>query len=105
MRSSVSVRESPVLEVRDVRPQLRRYTVWTLILLTGIGLGRFVVPLLEWRNETTAIFLTTKGRCGYSLSTTEYFLGQPRTLIDGGDTVQCGDRKPLSRDAFIACEC
>ncbi len=88
-----------------MRPRVRQYAVWALILLVGIGLGRFVVPLLEWRDETTAIFFTKKGECGYALSTTEFFLGRPRNLVDGGDSVKCGDRKPLSRDAFIACEC
>lgn len=88
-----------------MRPLIRRLALAAAIFLAGVGVGRFAVPFLEPRNETTAIFAAKNGQCGYALSITEYLLGRPRYLVDGGDGLKCGERKPLSRDAFVACEC
>jgi len=75
------------------------------VLLVGIGLGRFVVPLLEVRSEITAIVLTSRKGCSFGTSETTFFLGQPRELTDGGIGLECGERKQLSRNAFLYCEC
>ena len=67
--------------------------------------GRFALPALEWRDETTAILAARNGECGYAFSTTKYFLGQPLSRTCGGDGMKCGERKQLSGDGYIACEC
>lgn len=75
------------------------------VLLAGAGIGRFVIPRLEVRSEVTAIIRSGRGRCSVAMSTTTYFLGQPRDLIDGGLGLECGERRRISDDAFLYCQC
>jgi len=79
--------------------------VFAGVLLLGMALGRFVVPLLEWRDEVTVIVHARDNECGFALSTTEFLLGQPRRLIDGGKGLQCRERWPLSKKVFVYCDC
>ena len=88
-----------------MRPSLRRFLVLAGVFMLGTALGRFVVPRFEWRTEVNAIAHARNGECGFAVSTTEFLLGQPRRRIDGGKGLQCGERWPLSKDAFIYCEC
>jgi hypothetical protein len=88
-----------------MRPSIRRATAFAGVLLVGIGLGRFVVPLLEVRSEFTALALTTRGRCWFATSETTFFLGQEQKLIDGGIRLECGERREIKKDAFLYCDC
>jgi hypothetical protein len=88
-----------------LRPFTRRVAAFAGILLVGVGLGRFVVPLLEIRSELTALVLTSKGRCSFGTSETTFFLGQERELTDGGILLKCGERRQITKDAFLYCEC
>jgi hypothetical protein len=88
-----------------VRWPSRRVAMFAGVLLVGIGLGRFVVPLLEVRSEITAIVLTSRKSCSFGTSKTTFLLGRPRELIDGGIGLECGERKQISKDAFLYCEC
>jgi hypothetical protein len=74
-------------------------------VLLGVALGRLLLPRLEVQTEITAIVRTNKDFCSFATSTTESLLGQPLYLIDGGEIVKCGERRRLSSESFVYCEC
>jgi hypothetical protein len=84
---------------------IRHIAMLAGVLVLGILLGRFAVPRLELRSEITAIVSTSKKGCGFATSKTTFVLGQPWELIDGGIGLQCGERRQISKDAFLYCEC
>jgi hypothetical protein len=57
------------------------------------------------RSELTAMALTSKKGCPFGTSETTYLFGRPRELIDGGIFVECGERRQITKDAFLYCEC
>jgi hypothetical protein len=75
-------------------------------VLGGALLGRFVVPVAEYRRETTVV-ITAHGKrgCAFPTFVTSYFFGRPMELDDQAGHLECGAREDLASGAFLQCVC
>ncbi len=70
----------------------------------GILFGRFVIPALEIKEETTAI-IQGKEYCFFPTAVESYWLTIMLSLADGGKGLKCNERIELTKGTFLYCEC
>jgi hypothetical protein len=78
-----------------------------LVLLTGVLIGRFLIPWVEIKQESVIHIPASSDQriCKFDISVTKHRFGRWIGLASGGDTLRCNESTEALPEVFVFCKC